>query len=136
MNASPDLMPACSACRHCRHYTPEGRRGGQCGQLDALVHGDWKACPLALPAFAPSWESLAPLVPSAVSNALERELGRDQAADPPGIAPASMPLVLASVGTPQQLLMAARTPSSPPPGAKEQGTFQKAALQPSVLRPA
>ncbi|MEM1425551.1 MAG: hypothetical protein AAGF75_03210 [Cyanobacteria bacterium P01_H01_bin.130] len=55
MNASPDPI---SACRHCRHYTPEGRRGGQCDQLDTLVHGDWKACPLALPAFAPSWESM------------------------------------------------------------------------------
>ena len=55
MNASPDPI---SACRHCRHYTPEGRRGGQCDQLDTLVHGDWKACPLALPAFAPSWEAM------------------------------------------------------------------------------
>ena len=53
--SSPDPI---SACRHCRYYTTEGRRGGQCDQLDTLVHGDWKACPLALPAFAPSWESV------------------------------------------------------------------------------
>ena len=111
MNTAPDLMSACSACRHCRHYTPEGRRGGQCGQLDALVHGDWKACPLALPAFAPSWESLAPLVPNAVSTALERELERDTETYPPVADPDPMPLVLASVSAPQQLLMAARTPS-------------------------
>ncbi|WP_162182944.1 hypothetical protein [Neosynechococcus sphagnicola] len=43
-------------CRHCRYYTPEGRRGGQCQQLSAPVSGGWKACSLAIPPFAPSWE--------------------------------------------------------------------------------
>jgi hypothetical protein len=47
-----------SACKYCRHYNPEGRRGGQCQQLGAPVLGSWKACSLALPAFAPSWETL------------------------------------------------------------------------------
>ncbi|BAZ13782.1 hypothetical protein NIES4071_56220 [Calothrix sp. NIES-4071] len=47
-----------SACRYCRHYNPEGRRGGNCQQLSAPVQGHWKACSLALPAFAPSWETL------------------------------------------------------------------------------
>ncbi|BAY27914.1 hypothetical protein NIES2100_77410 [Calothrix sp. NIES-2100] len=47
-----------SACRYCRHYQPEGRRGGTCQQLGAPVQGTWKACSLALPPFAPSWESL------------------------------------------------------------------------------
>jgi hypothetical protein len=47
-----------SACKYCRHYQPEGRRGGVCQQLGAPVLGSWKACSLALPAFAPSWESL------------------------------------------------------------------------------
>lgn len=47
-----------SACRYCRHYNPEGRRGGNCQQLGAPVQGNWKACSLALPAFAPSWETL------------------------------------------------------------------------------
>ncbi len=47
-----------SACRYCRHYQPEGRRGGMCQQLGALVQGSWKACSLALPPFAPSWETL------------------------------------------------------------------------------
>ncbi|KAF3889061.1 MULTISPECIES: hypothetical protein [Nostocales] len=47
-----------SACRYCRHYQPEGRRGGVCQQLGAPVRGDWKACSLALPPFAPSWENL------------------------------------------------------------------------------
>ncbi|WP_016950048.1 hypothetical protein [Anabaena sp. PCC 7108] len=47
-----------SACRYCRHYQPEGRRGGMCQQLGALVQASWKACPLAIPAFAPSWETL------------------------------------------------------------------------------
>ncbi|MBS0015384.1 MAG: hypothetical protein KFF72_03275 [Arthrospira sp. SH-MAG29] len=47
-----------SACRCCQHYTPEGRRGGLCHQLHVPVQGSWKACPLALPAFAPSWETV------------------------------------------------------------------------------
>ncbi len=47
-----------SACRHCRFYQPEGRRGGHCSQLDAPVRGSWKACSLAIPPFAPSWETL------------------------------------------------------------------------------
>ncbi len=48
--------PLASACRHCRHYVHEGRRGGNCGQLNVLVQGSWKACSLALPAFAPNWQ--------------------------------------------------------------------------------
>ncbi|MBE9200156.1 MULTISPECIES: hypothetical protein [unclassified Nodularia (in: cyanobacteria)] len=47
-----------SACRYCRHYQPEGRRGGMCQQLGASVQAGWKACSLALPPFAPSWETL------------------------------------------------------------------------------
>jgi hypothetical protein len=47
-----------SACRYCRHYKPEGRRGGNCQQLGAPVQGHWKSCSLALPPFAPSWETL------------------------------------------------------------------------------
>ena len=47
-----------SACRYCRHYKPEGRRGGMCQQLGAPVQASWKACTLALPPFAPSWETL------------------------------------------------------------------------------
>ena len=46
----------CQHCRHCRYFVPEGRRGGNCEQLGALVRGGWKACSLAIPAFAPSWE--------------------------------------------------------------------------------
>jgi hypothetical protein len=46
-----------SACRHCRYYTPEGRRGGSCQQLNVPVQGAWKACSLAIPPFAPSWEN-------------------------------------------------------------------------------
>ncbi|MBW4651152.1 MAG: hypothetical protein KME06_21045 [Kastovskya adunca ATA6-11-RM4] len=47
-----------SACRLCRYYKPEGRRGGMCQQLGAPVRGSWNACKLALPAFAPSWETI------------------------------------------------------------------------------
>ena len=47
-----------SACRYCQYYKPEGRRGGTCQQLGVPVHGSWKACALAIPAFARSWEGL------------------------------------------------------------------------------
>ncbi len=47
-----------STCRACRFYAPEGRRGGQCQQLGAPVSGRWKACSLAFPPFAPSWETI------------------------------------------------------------------------------
>lgn len=47
-----------SACRYCGHFAPEGRRGGNCEQLGVPVRGGWKACSLAIPAFAPSWEGL------------------------------------------------------------------------------
>lgn len=50
----PSCLP--KTCRHCRFYTPEGRRGGQCGRLTAPVLSHWQACSLALPPFAPSWE--------------------------------------------------------------------------------
>ena len=51
------MIPTTSACRYCRFYTPEGRRGGICEQLGVSVRGCWNACALALPPFAPSWES-------------------------------------------------------------------------------
>lgn len=51
-----------SACRACRFYRPEGRRGGSCQQLGVPVRGSWKACSLAIPPFAPSWESLEGLI--------------------------------------------------------------------------
>lgn len=46
-----------SVCRHCQNYYLEGRRGGYCTQLSSPVQGCWKACALAIPPFAPSWES-------------------------------------------------------------------------------
>ncbi|MBW4518360.1 MAG: hypothetical protein KME16_01335 [Scytolyngbya sp. HA4215-MV1] len=46
------------ACRNCRHFTPEGRRGGSCHLLSALVKGSWKACSMAIPAFTSDWENL------------------------------------------------------------------------------
>jgi hypothetical protein len=51
-----------SSCRACRYYAHEGRRGGFCQQLGAPVSSQWKACSLAFPAFAPSWEHLEGLV--------------------------------------------------------------------------
>ncbi len=46
-----------SACRHCRYYEPEGRRGGNCQQLNVAVQGAWNACALAIPPFSPAWEN-------------------------------------------------------------------------------
>ena len=43
-------------CRHCRHYQQQGHRGGNCLMLGVAVAGAWKACPLLVPPFAPSWE--------------------------------------------------------------------------------
>jgi hypothetical protein len=40
-----------SFCSHCRHYTPEGRRGGQCGLLNVPVKGRWQSCSMAMPVF-------------------------------------------------------------------------------------
>lgn len=46
-----------STCRYCQYYKAEGRRGGQCQQLGAQVQSGWKACSLAIPPFAPTWEN-------------------------------------------------------------------------------
>lgn len=54
--------PITSACRHCRHYTPEGRRGGLCQQLNVPVQSSWTACSLALPPFTPAWEIIEEMV--------------------------------------------------------------------------
>lgn len=35
------------SCRHCRHYFHEGRRGGQCEQLNISVQSSWDACVLS-----------------------------------------------------------------------------------------
>lgn len=45
-----------SNCRHCRFYSPEGRRGGHCNQLNVAVRSSWKACSLATPIFEQDWE--------------------------------------------------------------------------------
>lgn len=45
-----------STCRHCRFYSPEGRRGGYCSQLNVAVQSTWKSCSLATPIFEPDWE--------------------------------------------------------------------------------
>jgi hypothetical protein len=46
-----------SACRYCRFYQPDGLHRGTCGQLNVTVQSDWKACQLALPAFANTWQN-------------------------------------------------------------------------------
>ena len=50
------LLPIAEAhitsCRYCHNYTHEGRRGGHCSALSSGVQGSWKACSLAVSAFA------------------------------------------------------------------------------------
>lgn len=62
-----------SSCRACRYYSHEGRRGGLCQQLGAPVSSQWKACSLAFPAFAPSWEHLEGLVTLTSASAIRHE---------------------------------------------------------------
>ena len=59
-----------SNCRSCRYDTPEGRRGGHCQQLGAPVCSQWKACSLAFPPFAPSWEHLEDFVSLSSDDAI------------------------------------------------------------------
>ena len=40
-----------SHCRNCGFYTPEGRRGGHCSQLNVHVQSEWKTCSLAISPF-------------------------------------------------------------------------------------
>ncbi len=56
------INPLTSACRLCQYYKPEGRRGGTCQQLGVPVQSNWEACALALPPFAPTWESLEKII--------------------------------------------------------------------------
>lgn len=78
-----------SACRYCRFYRPEGLHGGTCQQLGVFVHSSWKACQLALPAFASTWENAEelatanwqvevpqPIEREEISNAVTLELNR------------------------------------------------------------
>lgn len=76
-----------SVCRHCRYYEPEGRRGGNCQQLNVAVQGAWNACTLAIPPFSPAWENFEDIMVwqqktlAAMSDqvdALEGALGSDE----------------------------------------------------------
>ncbi|NCJ07766.1 hypothetical protein GS597_14855 [Synechococcales cyanobacterium C] len=55
-----------SHCRFCQHYCPVGRRGGECQRLDVPVKGQWSACSLMMPSFAPSWEMPENVIPMPV----------------------------------------------------------------------
>jgi hypothetical protein len=39
------------SCQHCQFYTPQGRRGGYCQQLEVAVKSRWQACALAAAPF-------------------------------------------------------------------------------------
>ena len=54
VRSCPKLRP--SVCRCCQFYTSHGRSGGYCQQLGVSVRGTWHSCPVAISAFAPSWE--------------------------------------------------------------------------------
>ena len=51
-NYMTDTFFATSNCGLCAHYSPQGRRGGTCERLDALVESKWDACPLFANPFA------------------------------------------------------------------------------------
>ena len=51
-----------SSCRYCRFYSPEGRRGGLCSQLNVSVKADWKSCQLAYPVFGDQWQKHSEIV--------------------------------------------------------------------------
>ena len=63
-----------SVCRLCQNYTPEGHRGGHCQLLEVSVKGSWKSCQMAIPAFAPSWETIENLMTLQVEPPLLREV--------------------------------------------------------------
>ncbi len=64
-------------CSRCRYYTPEGRRGGQCGQLGVPVQGRWQACSLSMPVFVTQLPEISPLefLPQAIEIHLPSEHG-------------------------------------------------------------
>jgi hypothetical protein len=70
-----------SACRLCRYYQPEGRRGGVCQQLGVPVRGSWSSCSLALPPFAPSWESIEDIWPQDHQQLSKQVLAVDSSLD-------------------------------------------------------
>jgi hypothetical protein len=51
-NYMNDTFFSASSCGLCAYYSPQGRRGGHCRQLDALVESKWDACPLFASPFA------------------------------------------------------------------------------------
>lgn len=68
--------PSISSCKRCQFYQSEGRRGGQCGQLNVPVQGAWKACCLAVLPFSlprkQDWENLENLM--ALQTPLEQNV--------------------------------------------------------------
>jgi hypothetical protein len=57
MTSSLRSRQTLSTCYFCCHYIHTGRRGGHCQLLNVEVHSHWSACSLAMPPFAPSWET-------------------------------------------------------------------------------
>jgi len=57
MTASLRRVQALSTCYLCGNYIHTGRRGGHCKLLNVEVQSNWSACSLAMPPFAPSWET-------------------------------------------------------------------------------
>jgi hypothetical protein len=72
--AMKDPVVLSLTCRYCQHYQPEGRRGGHCHRLEAMVDGQWQACSLAIPAFAMAPEQLQPLLETAEITTVSQPL--------------------------------------------------------------
>lgn len=62
------------SCRHCRHYVHEGRRGGQCEQLNVSVQSRWDACALSQAIFLDDPIPFLPIVRTKTPNPCAAEL--------------------------------------------------------------
>lgn len=72
MTSSLRSRPTLSTCYFCSNYIHTGRRGGQCKLLNVEVRSNWSACSLAMPPFAPSWETTTtPKLLDSISEELE-----------------------------------------------------------------
>jgi hypothetical protein len=72
MTSSQRSRQPLSTCYFCSNYIHTGRRGGHCKLLNVEVHSNWSACSLAIPPFAPSWEtSRTPALLELISQDLE-----------------------------------------------------------------
>ena len=66
------------SCRHCRHYVHEGRRGGQCEQLNVGVQSKWDACVLSQAIFLDDPIPFLPIVRTQTPNHCAAEISLNE----------------------------------------------------------